>query len=151
MGWTPRRAVDTDARALLEWRSSISGTIPMATTVSPSKIRQVQLVGRRIRRLRKERHLTQTELSARIGVQQSDLSRMEKGEYRVSLDTLFKILAEFDVSIGEFFDDMAKESFSPREVRMVREFKALAPEAQREVEEFITFKHGKEQVPGDGR
>jgi transcriptional regulator with XRE-family HTH domain len=108
------------------------------------KIRQVQLVGRKIRRLRKERRLTQTELSSRIGIQQSDLSRMEKGEYRVSLDTLFKILAEFDVSIGEFFDDVARESFTPREVKMVREFKTLEPEAQREVEEFINFKRSRE-------
>jgi|SRR5687767_2919831 len=108
------------------------------------KIRQVQLVGRKIRRLRKERRLTQTELSARIGIQQSDLSRMEKGEYRVSLDTLFKILAEFDVSIGEFFDDVARETFTPREVKMVREFKTLEPEAQREVEEFINFKRARE-------
>ena len=108
------------------------------------KIRQVQLVGRKIRRLRKERRLTQTELSARIGIQQSDLSRMEKGEYRVSLDTLFKILAEFDVSIGEFFDDVARETFTPREVRMVREFKTLEPQAQREVEEFINFKRARE-------
>jgi transcriptional regulator with XRE-family HTH domain len=108
------------------------------------KIRQVQLVGRKIRRLRKERRLTQTELSARIGIQQSDLSRMEKGEYRVSLDTLFKILAEFDVSIGEFFDDVARETFTPREVKMVREFKTLEPEAQREVEEFINFKRARD-------
>jgi transcriptional regulator with XRE-family HTH domain len=107
---------------------------------APQKIRQVQLVGRKIRRLRKERRLTQTQLSSRIGVQQSDLSRMEKGEYRVSLDTLFRILAEFDLSIGEFFDEMAKESFSPREVQMVREFKSLPPQAQREVEDFIAFK-----------
>jgi transcriptional regulator with XRE-family HTH domain len=106
------------------------------------KIRQVQLVGRKIRRLRKERRLTQTQLSARIGIQQSDLSRMEKGEYRVSLDTLFKILAEFDIGIGEFFDEVARESFAPREVEMVREFKALAPDAQREVEDFIAFKRG---------
>ena len=112
------------------------------------KIRQVQLVGRKIRRLRKERRLTQTELSARIGIQQSDLSRMEKGEYRVSLDTLFKILAEFDVSIGEFFDDVARETFTPREVKMVREFKTLEPEAQREVEEFINFKRAREGAAG---
>ena len=110
--------------------------------VTAPKIRQVQLVGRKIKRLRKERRLTQTQLSARIGIQQSDLSRMEKGEYRVSLDTLFKILAEFNVSIGEFFDEVARESFSPREVRMVREFKTLPTDAQREVEEFIAAKRG---------
>jgi transcriptional regulator with XRE-family HTH domain len=122
----------------------------VATAGASSKIRQVQLVGRRIRRLRKERRLTQTELSSRIGIQQSDLSRMEKGEYRVSLDTLFKILAEFDVSIGEFFDDVARESLSPREVQVARDFKTLAPEAQREVEDLIAFKRGEEGGRGHG-
>jgi transcriptional regulator with XRE-family HTH domain len=111
-------------------------------SLAQPRIRQVQLVGRKIRRLRKDRRLTQTELSSRIGIQQSDLSRMEKGEYRVSLDTLFKILAEFDVTMGEFFDDLARESFSPRETRVVREFKSLGTEAQREVEDFIAFKRG---------
>ena len=124
-------------------------TIVFAEKVRPG-IRQVQLVGRKIRRLRKERRLTQTELSGRIGIQQSDLSRMEKGEYRVSLDTLFKILAEFDVSIGEFFDDVVKESVTPREARVVREFKSLAPEAQREVEDFIAFKRLQPARPGVG-
>jgi len=104
------------------------------------KIRQVQLVGPRIRRLRKDRKLTQTELAARIGIQQSDLSRMEKGEYRVSLDTLFKILAEFNVSIGEFFNDVARESLTPRDVRLVRDVKKLPGEIRREIEEFVAFK-----------
>ncbi len=104
------------------------------------KIRQVQLVGPKIRQLRKERKLTQTELASRIGVQQSDLSRMEKGEYRVSLDTLFKILAVFDVSISEFFDDVNKESLTPRDVQVMRDLKRLPGSARREVEEFIAFK-----------
>ena len=77
------------------------------------KIRQVQLIGPKIRQMRKDRRLTQTELASRIGIQQSDLSRMEKGEYRVSLDTLFKILAEFNLTIGEFFDDVNQERFGP--------------------------------------
>ncbi len=104
------------------------------------KIRQVQLVGPRIRRLRKERKLTQTELASRIGIQQSDLSRMEKGEYRVSLDTLFKILAEFNVSIGEFFDDVAKESLTPRDVQLVRNLDGLSDGARNEIEAFVAFK-----------
>ena len=92
--------------------------------MAAEKIRQVQLVGRKIRELRKEHKLTQVELSSRLGIQQSDLSRMEKGEYRVSLDTLFRILAEFKVSIGEFFEGVAKESITPRDVQ-------LGPELQR--------------------
>jgi transcriptional regulator with XRE-family HTH domain len=108
--------------------------------MAAEKIRQVQLVGRKIRELRKEHKLTQVELSARLGIQQSDLSRMEKGEYRVSLDTLFRILAEFKLSIGEFFEGVAKESITPRDVQLVQDFNALTADAQREVEDFIAFK-----------
>jgi transcriptional regulator with XRE-family HTH domain len=107
---------------------------------TPVKTRQVQLVGRKIRELRKQRKLTQVELSARLGIQQSDLSRMEKGEYRVSLDTLFRILAEFKMGIGEFFEDVARESITPRDIRLVQEFNSLQEDAQREVEDLIAVK-----------
>ena len=110
------------------------------------KIRQIQLVGRKIRQLRKEHKLTQMELSSRLGIQQSDLSRMEQGEYRVSLDILFRILAEFKMSIGEFFDDVAKESITPRDVRLVQDFNSLTQDAQREVESFIAFKRAQVEV-----
>ena len=107
---------------------------------TPVKTRQVQLVGRKIRELRKQRKLTQVELSARLGIQQSDLSRMEKGEYRDSLDTLFRILAEFKMGIGEFFEDVARESITPRDIRLVQEFNSLQEDAQREVEDLIAVK-----------
>ncbi len=107
------------------------------------KIRQVQLVGGKIRQLRKEHRLTQNELASRIGVQQSDLSRMEKGEYRVSLDTLFRILSEFDMGIGEFFDEYARHTFSPHDIELVRRFRTLPKDDQNDVEEFIGFKRAK--------
>ena len=118
-----------------------NNSAPSSSTHRPTP-RQVQMVGRKIRSLRKERKLTQTELSSRIGIQQPDLSRMEKGQYRVSLDTLFKILAEFDMGIGEFFEEMNSDTFTERDVRLVRDFKTLPGEDQREVEGFIRFKHG---------
>ena len=112
------------------------------------KIRQVQLVGRKIRELRKEHKLTQVELASRLGIQQSDLSRMEKGEYRVSLDALFRILAEFKMSIAEFFEGVAQESITPRDVRLIQTFNMLREDAQREVEEFIAFKQGQGSSAG---
>ncbi|MGE0641772.1 MAG: helix-turn-helix transcriptional regulator [Thermoanaerobaculia bacterium] len=103
----------------------------------PSEFRQVQLVGRKIRQLRKERHQTQTELAQRLGIQQSDLSRMEKGEYRVSLDTLFKILAEFRIGVGEFFEEVSRETLTPRDLRLLSDFKTLDPSSQDEIETYI--------------
>jgi len=115
------------------------------------RIRQVELVGRKIRQLRKQRKLTQTELAARIGIQQSDLSRMEKGEYRVSLDTLFQILAEFRVGVGEFFDELHRESISPRDLQAMQNLGALDDQARREVEDFIAFKRMHDRPPEAGK
>ena len=108
-----------------------------------NKPAQVELVGRKIRQLRRQRKLTQVELAERIGIHQSDLSRMEQGEYKVGLDTLLKILQTFDLSIGDFFDE------SSRTESVLDRFKTLSPSAQKEVESFIEFKRKQEQGDWD--
>jgi transcriptional regulator with XRE-family HTH domain len=101
--------------------------------------RKVALVGSRIRELRKGRRLTQTELSEKIGVAQSDLSRMEQGEYKVGLDTLFKILQVFDLKMGEFFGET--ETAAERDAReLVNEVRHLSEEARQEIRDFVLFK-----------
>ncbi len=111
---------------------------------SPHSPRKIHLVGSRIRELRKGRHLTQTELSEKIGIAQSDLSRMEQGEYKVGLDTLFKILQVFDLKMGEFFGETEKvEDGEARE--LVSEFLGLSSQAQREVRDFVRFKKLQQQ------
>ena len=105
-------------------------------------------VGGRIRQHRLERQLTQTELARQIGIQQSDLSRMEKGEYRVSLDVLFRILQAFELSLGEFFSDLAQHSLTAREGLLLQSFRVLTREAQQEVLEFAEFKRAREREGG---
>ncbi len=103
-------------------------------------------VGRRIRQERLERQLTQTELARQIGIQQSDLSRMEKGAYRVPLDVLFRILQSFDMSLGEFFGDPVRQPrLTETEGRLVESYRALSAEARSEVEEFVEFKLARER------
>jgi transcriptional regulator with XRE-family HTH domain len=99
---------------------------------------QLELVGRKIRQLRRQRKLTQVELAEKIGIHQSDLSRMEQGEYKVGLDTLLKILQTFDLSIGDFFEE------ENRTQTVVEKYKSLSPSAQKEVESFIEFKRRQE-------
>src|SRR5437016_3648652 len=103
-----------------------------------TKPAQLELVGRKIRQLRRQRKLTQVELADRIGIHQSDLSRMEQGEYKVGLDTLLKILQTFDLSIGDFFDE------GNRAQSVFDKLKELSPAAQKEVESFIEFKRRQE-------
>jgi transcriptional regulator with XRE-family HTH domain len=113
---------------------------------------QILLVGQRIRQLRKSRHLTQADLASRIGITQSDLSRMESGEYKVGLDTLFKILHVFELSMSRFFEE-APETESVGEAappdaspelrereQLLEDFAVLSDDSRREVREFIAFK-----------
>ena len=109
-----------------------------------------ETVGARLRMLRKERHLTQTELARQIDIQQSDLSRMEKGEYRVSLDSLFKILTVFDVSFNDFFDekqaaDEPRRALSQEDMQILHLVRELSEEGRREAMEFLEFKVRREQ------
>ncbi len=100
---------------------------------------QLELVGRKIRQLRRQRKLTQVELAEKIGIHQSDLSRMEQGEYKVGLDTLLKILQCFDLSIGDFFEETNRSN------TVLEKFRTLSTAAQKEVETFIEFKRSQEE------
>lgn len=99
---------------------------------------QLELVGRKIRQIRRQRKLTQVELAERIGIHQSDLSRMEQGEYKVGLDTLLKILQCFDLSMGDFFEETGRSE------AVLDKYRSLSPSAQKEVESFIEFKRAQE-------
>lgn len=114
---------------------------------TPLSARKVTLVGSRIRELRKGHRLTQMELSLRIGVAQSDLSRMEQGEYKVGLDTLFKLLQVFDLKIAEFFGE--SETAGPEDRELVTEYRGLSDEARQEVRDFVRFKKMQEQARPD--
>ncbi len=107
-------------------------------------------VGRRIRQERLERSLTQTELARQIGIQQSDLSRMEKGEYRVPLDVLFRILQAFQISFAEFFEDgRRRQGLTQRESSLLHSYRMLSDDAQAEVEAFVEFKIARETGGSD--
>jgi hypothetical protein len=111
----------------------------------PSRIsdrrRQVVFVGSKIRQLRKERQLTQAELAHRIGVQQSDLCRMENGEYKVSLETLFKVLAVFGLEIGDFFrEQTAPLTPNDMERELLRLWQLLDEHGRKEMLDYLRYK-----------
>jgi hypothetical protein len=112
---------------------------------------QVAAVGGRLRKLRKDRGITQADLARQIGIQQSDLSRMEQGEYRVSLDKLFRILAVFDLDLAEFFGEKKasevekQQPLSHQDMQILHMLRELGPQARAEVQEFLEFKLRKER------
>lgn len=62
------------------------------------------LLGMKIKELRKVKHLSQEELSDKIGISPKHLSRLEMGRGFPSLETLEKIAVILNVELKEFFD-----------------------------------------------
>lgn len=116
--------------------------------MTPAKKQRSNFVGAKVRRIRKERGFTQSELAQRIDVIQSDLCRMEKGEYKVSLDVLFRILAVFEMNVAEFFDEPGVAA-GGQEQELVEVFRDLSYEARVEVLDFARFKQRQGERPDE--
>ena len=52
---------------------------------------QMESIGKAIRKTRQDRHLTQEELGKLIGVQKSQISRIESNASNVTIDTLMRV------------------------------------------------------------
>lgn len=63
----------------------------------------VNLVGERIRLIRKEINLTQEELAERAGLQNSYIGSVERGERNISIETLEKITHALDILPVDLF------------------------------------------------
>ena len=57
-------------------------------------------IGERVRVERLKRHWRLADLSARTGIKIPNLSRLEKGRHRPSLDTLERVAGAFDLSVA---------------------------------------------------
>lgn len=65
-----------------------------------------ELLGARIKELRKARRLSQDQLSEKINIDPKHLSRIEVGKSYPSLDTLEKIAKALNVEIKDLFEFM---------------------------------------------
>lgn len=84
----------------------------------------IENLGERVRALRMSQHLSQTELSKRIGVTNALISAIEKGERSPSLETLIKLSRQFKVSTDYLLGIKSKEpinldGLSPDEVQAI--------------------------------
>lgn len=69
----------------------------------------IENLGERLRNLRTSQHISQTDLSKRIGVTNALISAIEKGERSPSLETLIKLASYFKVSTDYLLGIKAKE------------------------------------------
>jgi len=61
---------------------------------------KLEILGEMIKQTRKERHLTQEELGKMIGVQKSQISRLEKNTKNVTLETILKVFKALKAKVN---------------------------------------------------
>lgn len=84
-----------------------------AMTTGDLEIRQ--LIGLRIKQLRRARELSQEELSEKVGISSKYLSSIERGKENPTLDTFIRLALALNVEISELFNYMHEKS--PGELR----------------------------------
>jgi len=61
---------------------------------------RLDLLGEVIKQTRKERHLTQTELGEMIGVQKSQISRIERNAKNVTIETILRVFKALKAKVN---------------------------------------------------
>ena len=95
------------------------------------------LIGGKIREIRRKSELTQEQFAEKIGIEPPSLSNIENGKSFPSMQTVLKIMEEFDVLPQEFFDNgyYADEEFI--ENRIIETLKKQSPEKKRIIYRII--------------
>jgi DNA-binding XRE family transcriptional regulator len=60
---------------------------------------RLDILGEMIKSVRKERHLTQEQLGELIGVQKSQISKLEKSAKNVTIETILKVFRALEANI----------------------------------------------------
>ena len=66
----------------------------------------LKLIGRRIKILRMEHKMGQTEMAKKMGLSQTNLSNMENGRTAVTIQNLLKLRKILNCSMSDFFLDL---------------------------------------------
>jgi transcriptional regulator with XRE-family HTH domain len=97
-----------------------------------------ELLGARIKELRKAGKLSQEELAELIGVEPQHMSRIESGRSYPSLDRLEKVSLALKVPLKDFFEFMHLEDAAERSENIDTLAKELSEEQQRFVYRMLT-------------
>ena len=72
--------------------------------IKKDKSEILKLFGKNLRRVRESKGFTQEQLANELGLEISQISRIERGVINTSIFTLYQISAFFDIDVNELFD-----------------------------------------------
>ena len=91
------------------------------------------LIGKRIKEQRKKNKLTQEQLSEKLGISKNHLSAIERGVYRVQIETLVMIINSLDCTADDLFCDVIDKGYIIKSSRLSEKIEKLSPEEQNRI------------------
>ena len=76
-----------------------------------------KLLGRRVKFLRMEKGISQTDMAEAIGLSQTNLSNMESGRTATTIQNLFKMREVLGCKMSDFFVDFDGEAVAKEEAK----------------------------------
>lgn len=96
-------------------------------------------VGERIRLLREQKGLSQTQLAIRVGYEgRTAISKVEKGERKIQVELIPKF-AEVLGTTPEYLMGWKEEPISPAMQALIDDVKTLSDEECKQITEFLAF------------
>ena len=96
------------------------------------ELREV-LIGKRIKEQRKKNKLTQEQLSEKLGISKNHLSAIERGVYRVQIETLVMIINCLGCTADDLFCDVIDKGYMIKSSRLSEKIEKLSPEEQNRI------------------
>lgn|SRR5690625_4552764 len=98
-------------------------------------------VGERIKQLRDDQGLTGKELAKQVQLDPSQISKIEKGEAKPSIDALYKICKSLNISLSDFFSTDRKD-IDPELRKLLHTTEHLSTKQLKLLNDFLeTLKH----------
>ena len=90
----------------------------------------LQVVGKRIQKLRQQKGFTQQQFSEMVGISTNYLSDLERGVSSPRMDKLVAIINALGCSADEVFADVLENGYQVRASRLTDELATLPPQEQ---------------------
>ena len=91
------------------------------------------LIGKRIKEQSKKNKLTQEQLSEKLGISKNHLSAIERGVYRVQIETLVMIINCLGCTADDLFCDVIDKGYMIKSSRLSEKIEKLSPEEQNRI------------------
>lgn len=92
-----------------------------------------QLIGKRIQEQRKKNKMTQEQLSEKLSISKNHLSAIERGVYRIQIETLVMLINCFGCTADDLFCDVIDTGYKIRASRLSERLENLPPEEQNRI------------------